>query len=319
MAIQYFPRLDESAAIKIIAELVGRSVSSASEMSAVSHPDTFYYPTASVYVSEDTLRAFRQKTMDIAHDLEFPQPLNKNRARELDQRISEVLFQDLELIPAEAANAEVWNFLTLVVLPDIAKWRYPNEKKILDYNRWLGGDRNVIRKLWWREATLGHDLNSRLGEDEAVGIMERPLLGGQTHVARAMVRALLKMEEEFPNTARSELLRAGAVNLRRYAPFMAFEFFSEDEIYRFVLDLFRSSSSAYMEKARKEKETKQKASGQESLNLENTPTSDDNRKDNRPKDEIPTSESPTEEVLPKPQRSPANKSTGFLSSLLRRK
>lgn len=162
--------------------------------------------------------------------------------------MSFLLSKELELIPAEAANPEIWNFLTLVLLPDVAKWRYPNPSNIVDYSRWLGGHRNVFRKLWWREVTLGKELNGELGEDEAVGIMERPLLGGQAPVARAMASALIQMEKEFPDQPRSELMRAGAVNLRRYTPFTAFEFYSEDQIKEFVLDVFRSSSEAYVQK-----------------------------------------------------------------------
>lgn len=317
MAIQYFPRLDEYTAIKIIEELVHKTVADASKMAAVNHPDAYHYSTASVQVSEETLREFRREVMQIADDLNFPQPLNKNRARELDQRLSQALFNKLDLIPAEAANSDVWNFLSLVILPDISKWRYPNEKKILDYNRWLGGDRNVIRKLWWREATLGHDLNSRLGEDEAVGIMERPLLGGQTNVARAMVRALLKVEEEFPNTARSELLRAGAVNLRRYAPFTAFEFFSEPQIDEFVLNVFRSSSEAYVEKRRKEKEEKELTSGQEKLDLEKGDTIEDNQEDIQPVNP-PSADPVSEKPSLSTTRPTPTKPTGLLGFLRRK-
>ncbi|NWO07296.1 MAG: hypothetical protein HLX50_16875 [Alteromonadaceae bacterium] len=248
MAIQYFPRIDDLREIEVIKELNAKPVNQASELSATNHPAAYYYATAAITVPEAQLKQFRAKVMDVAYDLGFPAKLNSNRARELDQRISNILFQDLELVPAEAANKEVWNFLTLVVLPDIAKWRYPNEKQTPDYDRWLGSNRNVIRKLWWREAVLGHDLNSQIGEDEAVGIMERPMLSGQAPIARAMVKALLSVEKEFPKTARSELLRAGAVNLRRYLPFTAFEMLSETKLEEFVLNVFHSSSQAYIEK-----------------------------------------------------------------------
>lgn len=248
MAIQYFPRIDDLRAIEIIKELNAKTVSEAVELASTNHPAAYHYATAAITVSEEQLLSLRQRVKKVAEELGFPIELNRNDARELDQKISTILFQDVDLVPAEAANKEVWNFLTLVVLPDIAKWRFPNQSKKPDYDRWLGGHRNVIRKLWWREAVLGHDLNSKIGEDEAVGIMERPMLSGQASIARAMVKALLQSEEEFPNTARSELLRAGAVNLRRYLPFTAFEMLSEERIEEFVLKVFRESSQAYVEK-----------------------------------------------------------------------
>lgn len=245
MAIQYYPRIDESVALKLAAELVSASVEDAGKMAKPQHDHQYYYATASLFAAEDELWELRQNALRIATDLGFPNPSGSNQRRQFDQSISALLFNELELIPAEAANHEVWSFITLVLLPDLAKWRYPNRARKVSYNRWLGHDRNVFRKLWWREATLGHALNSVLGEDEAVGIMERTLLGGQSPVARAMVRALLVMENEFPNEPRSELMRAGAVNLRRYAPFTAFEFYSEEQMNEFVLDIFRSSSQSY--------------------------------------------------------------------------
>lgn len=253
MAIQYFPRLDEPYAIKIIEKLVKTPLAEASQLSEFTHESSYYYPTAASFVSEEALRVFRSAVMEIANDLGFPNALNTKNARLLDQRLSKLLFQKLELVEAEAGNAEIWNFLALVVLPDITKWRYPNEKNVLDYNRWLGGDRNVLRKLWWREATLGHELNSKIGEDEAVAIMERPLLGGQPLVARAMVKALLEVGEDYPGQARSELMRAGAVNLRRYAPFTAFEILTEDEIESTVLEIFKTSSLGYVSQQQAQK------------------------------------------------------------------
>lgn len=248
MAIQYFPRIDDLRAIEIIKELNKKSVAEAADMASFTHPAAYYYATAAQTVPEQQLQEFRDEATSIAFSLGFPEKLNTIRARELDQRLARILSESLELIPAESANKEVWNFLTLVVLPDIAKWRYPNEGQKPDYDRWLGGNRNVIRKLWWREAVLGHELNSQIGEDEAVGIMERPMLSGQASMARAMVKALLQAEKEFPGTARSELLRAGAVNLRRYLPFTAFEMLPEYKLENFVLDVFRTSSQAYVDK-----------------------------------------------------------------------
>lgn len=248
MAIEYYPRIDDPAAIRLISDLVKKTPVEAQEMATTRHDHQYYYPTAAQFVSEETLTDFRNKVINMAGELGFPHSTSSDQRRTFDQEMSYLLSTELELIPAEAANQEIWNFLTLVLLPDVAKWRYPNPSNVIDYSRWLGGHRNVFRKLWWREVTLGRKFNRELGEDEAVGIMERPLLGGQAPVARAMVSALLKMEEEFPDQPRSELMRAGAVNLRRYTPFTAFEFYSEEQIEEFVLEVFRSSSAAYAKK-----------------------------------------------------------------------
>lgn len=257
MAILYFPRIDDLSATAITREMLEKTPAELSEIAAASHASQFYYPTAAQFVTEGQLLTFREEVLEVARAFNFPGPANNDQRRSFDQKLSTMLFQDLDLTPAEAANREVWNFLTLVLFPDIAKWRYPNEARQIAYPRWMGDDRNVIRKLWWREATLGRELNSRIGEDEAVGIMERPLLGGQTKVARSMVKALLTVEKEFPQVARSELFRACAVNLRRYTPFTALEFFSERETDDFVLRVFRDASQLFVERISSEKRADQ--------------------------------------------------------------
>lgn len=248
MAVEYYPRINDPAAIRLATELIKITPADAAVLATTRHDHQYYYPTASQFVQESVLGNFRDAAIAIASDLGFPHQASSNQKRKFDQEMASLLSTNLELIPAEAANDGIWNFLTLVLLPDLAKWRYPNPAGAVDYNRWLGGQRNVFRKLWWREVTLGQELNSQIGEDEAVGIMERPLLGGQALVARAMVRALLTVEKEFTDQPRSELMRAGAVNLRRYAPFISFEFYTEEQIDEFVLKAFRTSSVRYVEK-----------------------------------------------------------------------
>lgn len=54
----------------------------------------------------------------------------------------------MRIAPAEAAAGDVWAFLALIVLPDVAHWRYPNPPG----DRVLGSDltRHVFGRMWWR-------------------------------------------------------------------------------------------------------------------------------------------------------------------------
>ncbi|WP_312573989.1 hypothetical protein, partial [Staphylococcus saprophyticus] len=83
----------------------------------------------------------------VAEDCGFPEAMARSQVRDFDQRAAAVLYDSLDLVPAEAANQEIWNYLTLSVLPDIAAWRYPNISRSPSFERWLGVDRNVFRKL----------------------------------------------------------------------------------------------------------------------------------------------------------------------------
>ena len=106
--------------------------------------------------------------------------------------------------PMEAASTDVWSWLTLVLMPDIALQRFPDGSS----SRMNGGPRNVFRKVWWRVEVLGDLadplLPDTLGEDELVGIFERTSLGRNRPIARAIFRRIVA----FDDRGRTEYSRA---------------------------------------------------------------------------------------------------------------
>lgn len=254
MAISYYPRLNDAYAIMLIGEYASKtSPSELTALAATSNEMAFHDASATEHVPDTHLQNLRKKMLDLAVANGFPAPLTRSAVREFDQPASDILYQEMELIPAEAANQEIWNFLTLILLPDIAAWRYPNTQKKLDFERWLGTERNVFRKLWWREATLGKELNGLIGEDEAVGIMERPSLSGNPDVARAIVRAFDLVYADFPNLGRSGVMRAVMVSVRRLVPLLDFEFYTENELTELLKEIAHTACVNYAERREKER------------------------------------------------------------------
>ncbi|MFD0687985.1 DUF6339 family protein [Actinomadura fibrosa] len=111
-----------------------------------------------------------------------------------DLRLARVLHSDMDVVPAEAAYGDVWAFLALVLLPDVAYWRYPNPPG----DRVLGTDftRHVFGRMWWR-AQLVHSARDSdpyaalnvLGEAAFDQIYaRRKALGGSPHLVRGILR-----------------------------------------------------------------------------------------------------------------------------------
>jgi hypothetical protein len=102
---------------------------------------------------------------------EFDQIFTRNSAK---------IFHDIS--PIDGFSREVWSYLTLRLLPDLALWRWSVNKTD---ERFLGGaERSCFQRLWLRSYVLGGDLASQLFEDEAVNIFERPeALGGNRRLA----------------------------------------------------------------------------------------------------------------------------------------
>ncbi|KFU76957.1 hypothetical protein BB31_33155 [Amycolatopsis lurida NRRL 2430] len=154
------------------------------------------------------------------------------------------------MVPAEAAAGDIWAFFALVLMPDIAYWRYPNPPG----DRVLATDltRHVFGRLWWR-AQLVHEP----GESEpyaALGILgeaafdqiyaRRKALGGSPY----LVKGILKVWRDLDRTGMDErdLLRDFLKRLLRLAPFMAFDALDERqlnaELWRTARDSVRALS-----------------------------------------------------------------------------
>lgn len=249
MAITYFPRLNDAYAIMLIEEYSAKeSPAELTPLSATWNEMAFHAASATEHVTDAQLQNLRSRLYSLAINNGFPDPLERFNVRNFDQPASDILYQEMELIPAEAANQEIWNFLTMILLPDIAAWRYPNTQSKLEFERWLGTERNVFRKLWWREATLGKELNALVGEDEAVGIMERPSLSGNPDVARAVVKAFDEVYKDFPNLGRSDVMRTVMVSVRKLFPVLDFEFYTEAELTTVLKDVAYKACLNYAER-----------------------------------------------------------------------
>lgn len=120
-----------------------------------------------------------------------------------DLALGRTLHECLKIIPADAAHTETWNFLTLIVLPDIAVFRFPD----MHVDRLIGGQRNVLRRPWLRQEVLGdllHSADRPLGEDELVGLFERTALARNRTLIRRLAIAIMEYDGR---SSRSEWAR----------------------------------------------------------------------------------------------------------------
>jgi len=195
MTVFFFPRLPKDAARQMLEECTGLPIDSLRDGSELVSSIAYWYPTAPVgqRVPTEFLAHFQAAMREVAARHGYPTLLrerNPERGR-FDREAVEVILDLLPMMPAEAAQESVWSFLSLIVLPDVSLWRWPNTKQKDDYERILGYPRNVFRRLWWRAYVFGGGIDgpgSLLFEDEAVAILERPTIGGNVPLARIIAR-----------------------------------------------------------------------------------------------------------------------------------
>jgi hypothetical protein len=196
-------------------------------LAETSHQSAIYAATGGDRVSTGQLAELRDGALQLAAQCGFPAASSRDTRREFDLRLATYLHLGMKIVPAEAASGDVWAFLALVLLPDVAYWRYPHPPG----DRVLGTDitRHVLGRLWWR-AQLVHSPDEPdsykalevLGEAAFDQIYtRRKALGGSPLVVKAILRTWTTLE--LDGLEERAVLRDFLQRLLRLSPFVAFE------------------------------------------------------------------------------------------------
>ena len=184
-----YPSLRVDFASQAMASHIGRSLESIRESSQLDHPSATWIGDGR-RVTEEELAQIRDELRELADNSGFPEPMSRNSAAvDFDRKLGTLLNELIDVPPFYAAQPGMWMFLSCVVVPELAYFRYNNDPHESRYN---GGDRDLLRSRWWRAFCLGPDLNDAppgcppLAEDEFTSIMERPNIGYTPSLAAAV-------------------------------------------------------------------------------------------------------------------------------------
>ncbi|GGT91286.1 DNA cytosine methyltransferase [Streptomyces lateritius] len=222
-----YPRLLAPQARTLFEELRTLTLRELGDRAALTHESSVYVATGGDRVRVERLRELRANVVDLAKHAGFPDAADRTRNTEFDLRLAALLHSEMGMVPAEAASRDVWAFLALVLLPDVAFWRYPNPPR----DRILGTDltRHVFGRLWWRAQLVRssgdpdpYSALSILGEAAFDQIYaRRAALGGSPHTVRAILHVWKELDLRGRNER--ETLRDFLKRLLRLAPFVLFD------------------------------------------------------------------------------------------------
>jgi hypothetical protein len=217
-----YPRLPRTVTQKLYLDVRDKSPIDLTRRWTPTHDAQFFAATGGGRATPAKMKEIRQLICSIAEQEGFPDRPIGREVNDFDAKVAQALHRHLDLVPAEAAVRQVWAFLALVLLPDVAVWRYPDPPK----DRLLDTDitRHVFGRLWWR-AELLYDRDGHGDPYHLLNVFQerafdrilarRKSLGGSPELVRALakewsVTARVSGKQEVLEEALKHLMRRGA-------------------------------------------------------------------------------------------------------------
>lgn len=226
-----YPRLLRHRAKLLAADYKMLSAIELHDRWTLSDESAVFVATGGTRVTTERIQTLREIIVDLAKSAGFPEPANAAARTEFDLALAKMLHREMRIAPAEAASGDVWAFFALIVLPDVAHWRFPAPP----VDRVLATDltRHVFGRMWWRAQFVYAPADADpyralhiLGEAAFDQIYARRVaLGGSPHLIKGILRVWATVE--LAGLAEREVLRDFLKRLLRLAPFLVFEALDE--------------------------------------------------------------------------------------------
>lgn len=164
---------------------------------ALSAADSFP-ATGGRRTTEDELLDLRKECLNA---VAFSEGSSSLPTSQFDLQLGRVLYKRSTGSIGEFGNARVWDFLTLILLPDIASMRFPGTTGNLGARFTGGNRRHVLQRLWRRWKVFGDEVveSGRLTEDDYVALLERRLTSERPEVAAKAAEAILSSKRTGTN------------------------------------------------------------------------------------------------------------------------
>lgn len=212
------PRLPSPAAETIVWRFLDQGPENWPGFNPAHLPGTVRFaPTGGKPIASHQLKRLRLELETLARSHGFGSSSSRSPLARFDAEAAAWIAQDEMFDSGEALRDDVWNFVGAVLAPDIVHWRFGGAME-----RYMGGVRNTIQRLWMRGRSLDRGVDhpqrwlliEELTEDALVQITERPSLGGDPVLARAVGEAWLRAAAHHGRAAMEPIMRAAVLRIR---------------------------------------------------------------------------------------------------------
>lgn len=232
--ITLLPRLPAPAAEQMLDQMFASGAFHWSGFSADALPDgTRYAATGGSAILPARLRVLRADLANLATGFGFGAEGKRGDHAGFDAALAPWIAGISEFRSGEALRDDMWCFLAVAVAPDIVHWRFGKSRE-----RYLGGVRNCFQRVWLRARALdrGGDHPDRWGlvdqltEDALVQITERPSLGADPILARALAEGWVRSATRIGRGRMEAVMRLTTLRLRIRNEIQALSLLSGEEL-----------------------------------------------------------------------------------------
>ena len=157
----------------------------------------------------------------------------------------------------EALRNNFWAYLTILLLPDIATWRWGFPKDNIPTKAWSGrmrggGIRNTFQRIFRRVVSFDRgenflnserlELIKQLNEDEFQAIIERTSLSASSKVSIFCAEEIIcrKPNKNISVEMKQFIYRQSSIDLTAYGKVQALDLLNENELKELIFSVFKN-------------------------------------------------------------------------------
>jgi len=205
-------------------------------------------------IPDPELEKVRDGLRSLAIDFGYPEVAKS--ATKFDILAAIYLHENVPAPRGELLRNEVWQYFTCSLVPDVVCWRWRKGDEQPHPDRFSGGVRNSLGRLWRRADVLRDErlrdpwtLVKMLSEDNVTTIIERPRVARNRLVVREASRAfLLRRELAKEMDIKSpvqEYLRQVMLRITRRGAHLAFPTLSHEDLVESIASIADSVLAAF--------------------------------------------------------------------------
>ena len=216
--VTLLPRLPGPAADNLLRSFLENEPAAWTGFDPDNLPEAVHYaPTGGSKADRNDLLSLRKTVEEAARAHGFGAPGSRAYSARFDAELSASLAKMPLLSSGETLRDDFWTFVGVTLAPDVVHWRFGAARA-----RYLGGIRNTFQRLWLRAQALDRggrhprrwQLLEALTEDALVQITERPSIGADSVLARAVAEAWLRARKHHGKGAMEPIMRQAVLRVR---------------------------------------------------------------------------------------------------------